>query len=75
MAIQAPFIKWKAIVDPKRRNFLSYSYVLFKFCQLLGWTQYLQYFSLLKGKEKLRKMDEIWRGICLEMEWDFIPSL
>jgi predicted RNA-binding Zn-ribbon protein involved in translation (DUF1610 family) len=31
--IQKPFEKW---CPPDRKNFLSYSYVLFKFCELLG---------------------------------------
>lgn len=74
MAIQAPFLKWKAIVDPERTNFLSYSYVLFKFSQMRKWDYHLQFFSLLKGKDKLKKQDEIWKGICQDMKWDFISS-
>lgn len=73
-AIQVPFLKWKDKVEPGRHNFLSYGYVLYKFCQLLGWNQYLQYFSLLKGKDKLRRQDDMWRGICLELGWKFIES-
>jgi hypothetical protein len=33
-----------------RKNFLSYSYVLYKFCELLEEDEYLQYFPLLKSK-------------------------
>ena len=48
--IQAPFLKH----CPKdRKNFLSYSYVLYKFFQILGLNEYLKYFPLLKSREKL----------------------
>ena len=59
----------------ERKNFLSYSYVIYKFCQLLGLDDYLQYFSLLKCKEKLAKMDAIFKNICMDLQWEFIPSL
>lgn len=37
--IQEPFNRW---CPPTRKNFLSYSYVLFKFCELLGEDEYLE---------------------------------
>jgi hypothetical protein len=74
-AIQGPFVKWVAIVDPTRWNFLSYAYTLRKFCELHGWTEYFKHFNLLKGKQKLLKQDEIWKGICKDMDWEFIPSV
>jgi len=36
-----------------RKNFLSYSYVLNKFCQLLGEEDLADQFTLLKSREKL----------------------
>ncbi|AGO83883.2 Poxvirus Late Transcription Factor VLTF3 like protein [Pandoravirus salinus] len=74
MRIQAPYAKWKARIDPTRINFLSYGYVLYKFFQLLDWTEYLPYFSLLKGRDKLEKQEAIWKGICKDVEWPFIPA-
>lgn len=41
--IQAPFLKH---APPDRKNFLSYSYVLHKMCQLLGRDEFLSNFSL-----------------------------
>jgi hypothetical protein len=70
-AIQGPFQKH---CPPDRKNFLSYSYCLYKFCELLGYDHFLQYFMLLKGVEKLRKQDTIFKKICGEMDWQFIPS-
>ena len=59
----------------ERKNFLSYSYVLYKFCELLGEDEYLQYFPLLKSKEKLYQQDIIWKKICRDLHWEFIPTV
>lgn len=59
----------------ERKNFLSYSYVLYKFCELLGEDDYLQYFPLLKSKEKLYQQDVIWKKICDELRWEFIATV
>lgn len=69
--IQGPFLKH----CPKdRKNFLSYSYVLYKFFQILGLNEYLKYFPLLKSREKLYVQDQIWKKICEELNYDFIAS-
>src|SRR3989344_5110843 len=70
-AIQAPF---KKHCPADRKNFLSYSYCLFKFCELLGYDHFLQYFMLLKGPQKLQKQDYIFKRICGELDWQFIAS-
>ena len=59
----------------ERKNFLSYSYVLYKFCELLSEDIYLQYFPLLKSKEKLHQQDVIWKKICRDLHWEFIPTV
>jgi hypothetical protein len=58
-----------------RKNFLSYSYVLYKFCELLSEDEYLRYFPLLKSKEKLYQQDVIWKKICHDLKWEFIPTI
>lgn len=58
-----------------RKNFLSYSYCLYKFFQLLGYDEFLDMFTLLKGRDKLARQDEIFKKICEELDWDFIPSV
>lgn len=70
--IQKPFDK---NCPAERKNFLSYSYVLYKFCELLGEDEYLQYFPLLKSKEKLYHQDVIWKKICADLHWEFIPTV
>ena len=70
--IQIPFIKH----CPKdRKNFLSYSYVLHKFVELLGLDEYKICFPLLKSREKLHQQDKIWKGICNILRWEFIRSI
>lgn len=70
-AIQMPFEKFK---PADRKNFLSYHYCFFKFCQLLGYKEYLKYFSLLKGDDKLHKQDEIMRKIFDYLHWAWMPT-
>lgn len=70
--IQMPFVKYS---PSTRKNFLSYSYVLHKFMELLGEDQYLPNFPLLKSREKLQVQDMIWCKICNELNWEYIPSI
>ena len=57
-----------------RKNFLSYSYVLHKLCQLLEYDDILEFFPLLKSREKLQQQDKIWKLICRDLKWEYIPS-
>ena len=70
--IQEPFFKH---CPDNRKNFLSYSYVLYKFCELLELDYLLKFFPLLKSREKLQQQDAIWKCICKELEWEYIPSV
>lgn len=58
-----------------RSNFLSYSYVLYKFCELLELDDYLPNFPLLKNRDKLYTQDKIWQKICEDLGWHFIRSI
>jgi RNase P subunit RPR2 len=70
--IQEPFEKY----CPKNRiNFLSYSYVLHKFFQLIELDNYVKCFPLLKSRTKLRIQDEMWKKICEDCKWQFYPSV
>lgn len=70
--IQGPFLKH---CPKERKNFLSYSYVLFKFFQILNKHEYLRFFPLLKSREKLWVQDQIFKNICEDLNWPFYPSL
>jgi len=72
MEIQAPYAK---TCPDYRVNFLNYYYVLFKFCELLEETPYLHDIPLLKDREKLIEQDETWKKMCVELDWEFIPTV
>lgn len=70
--IQAPFLLY---CPDERTNFLSYSYILYKFFELLELDEYKVYFPLLKSRDRLIAHDEIWKKICDYLKWEFISSV
>lgn len=70
--IQIPFELCK---PPNRKNFLSYSYIFHQFAMLTGEDHLLEHFPLLKSRPKLKKQDDIWRGMCKILKWEFIPTV
>ena len=58
--IQEPWELYKPGVE--RKNFLSYSYILYKFCEYLKLDDLLQYFPLLKSPQKLMEQDQVWKN-------------
>jgi hypothetical protein len=70
--LQSPYSKY---CPDDRVNFLNYYYTAYKLCELLGETQYLQHFPMLKDREKRIEQDTIWRKICEELDWEFIPTI
>jgi hypothetical protein len=70
--IQAPFLMY---CPNDRTNFLSYSYILYKFFELLELDEYKVYFPLLKSRDRLICHDQIWAQICKYLHWQFIPSV
>jgi hypothetical protein len=57
-----------------RRNFLSYGYVLYKFCELLEMDEYLACFPLLKNRDKLYLQDKTWELICKDQGWQYLRT-
>lgn len=72
--IEAPFEKWKSTMATKRKNMLNYGYCLYKMCELLGEDELLTHFALLKSQDKLYQMDAVWKKICAELHWEYIPT-
>ena len=70
--IQAPFLLY---CPDDRTNFLSYSYILYKFFELLELDEYKVYFPLLKSRDRLIAHDQIWKKICDYLRWEFISSV
>ena len=72
MEIQYPYAKH---CPDYRVNFLHYYYVLYKLFELLDETQYIPEIPMLKDREKLIEQDTIWKKICEELDWEFIPTI
>ena len=72
MDIQAPYAKY---CPDYRINFLNYYYTVYKLCELLDQRQFLPYFPMLKDREKRIEQDVVWKNICDELDWEFIPTI
>ena len=72
MEIQKPYSNH---CPDDRVNFLNYYYVLYKMCELLGEEKFLPFFPMLKDPVKRIEQDEIWKKICKELHWEFIPTI
>jgi predicted RNA-binding Zn-ribbon protein involved in translation (DUF1610 family) len=70
--MQEPFAK---VCPQDRKNFLSYAYVIRKCLELLNEKEYIEYFQLLKSREKLYEQDMIWKKMCVILKWKYIPSI
>ena len=70
--LQAPYSKF---CPDDRVNFLNYYYTAYKLCELLGEDKYLEHFPMLKDPEKRMEQDIIWKNICKELDWEFIPTI
>ena len=56
-----------------RVNTISYDYIVYKFCQILGITgEIIDNLRLIKDAHI--KYDAIWNKIVNELEWEFIPT-
>ena len=71
MMIQEP---WEIYKPKGRKKFLSYSYILYKFCELLELDDLLEYFPLLKSPEKLKEQDQVWKKFCGYLKWEYYPT-
>ena len=71
MEIQGPYAKF---CPDDRVNFLNYYYTVYKLCERLEKSEFLSYFPMLKDKEKRIEQDDIWKKICEELNWVFIPT-
>lgn len=72
MEIQHPYAKH---CPNYRTNFLHYYYVLYKLLELLKETKYLDQIPMLKDRTKIIEQDNIWKKICPELNWEFIPTV
>ena len=70
--LQGPYAKH---VPDYRINFLNHYYVFFKLCELLDKPQYLPHIPMLKDRTKIVDQDYIWKKMCIELNWRYIPTI
>lgn len=68
--VQESFEKHKGI----RTNFFFYSYVMYKLCEMLGYDEFLESLPLLKAPQHQIAADRIWKKICKDCGYTFIPT-
>ncbi len=68
---QVPFLQLK---ENLRTNFLNGSYVMNKFCRILGLSHFQVCFRLLKSRDVLLKQDLTWKRICGHTNWVYERS-
>jgi hypothetical protein len=70
--IQKP---WAVHCPANRSNFFNYTYTLYQLCVLLDQTQYLPYIPMMKDREKQLEQDMIWKKVCMDLDWEFFPTV
>ncbi len=68
--LQKPFHNFKI---HGRKNFLNYNYVFCRLFQEIGCPQFSMFFPLIKSKQKLRSLDDMWRPMVESLQWRFKP--
>lgn len=62
-------------VKKERRNLLSYSYQVYKYCQLLGIDQALPFLPLFKDDVNLSRADKLWKELCQILGYEYIETV
>lgn len=75
LKVQDSFDRIIKDVMPQRRNYLSYSVLLYRFFQLLELDEYLDHIQLLTTRSKLAEQDRVWKAICEDLKWRFIAMV
>lgn len=70
--IQGPFERH---CPPDRTNMLNYSFILRKLTQILEWYDLMEYFPLLKSRNKIYAQDVLWKKICEDAGFPFYKSI
>jgi hypothetical protein len=72
---EAPFTKYKAIIDPSRKNFLSYMFIARKLLEKRQLYQFVHAFPLLKSQELLAKQCAWWKLVCDALGWEWVRTV
>ena len=56
-----------------RKSMINYNFLFVRTLQHLGQHQYIRFFPLLKSKNKIKQLDDVWRLICSDIDWPYLP--
>lgn len=68
--LQEPFNTFRA---ERRKNFLNYNYVFCRLFQRVHCTQFCMFFPLIKSKQKLQQLDDMWTQMAGALNWEIKP--
>lgn len=71
------FRQIKAIYDDlkgNRKSMLNYNYIIFKLCELEGYTRFFPFVQLFKSSDNLRAADKVWQDLCGVLHWEYRPT-
>jgi hypothetical protein len=55
-----------------RHSLQEYSYLIYMFCRIEGYTHVLRHLPLIQGEDVLREYNRIFRWICRECRWPVV---
>jgi hypothetical protein len=56
-------------------NFMNYHYILYKFLEMLEKKEYLPLIPMMKSRIKIMQQDMIWRKICNDLKFEYVPTV
>jgi hypothetical protein len=72
--IDSCFIQLRQSYDEKRKNILHYQYLIRKMLLILDQGQHLEHLSKMKSVNKLNYSEKLFKQICDELGYKFIPE-
>jgi hypothetical protein len=72
--ILEPYEKVLPTIYPSRKSFFGYGYVLYKLAELIE-DPIIIHLGLLKSREKMLCNDRLWKAVCEETGWKYIPTI
>jgi hypothetical protein len=70
LELQTPFDNFK---HAGRKNFLNYNYVFCRLFQKLECNQFCMFFPLIKSRQKLKALDDMWLKMTQALNWEVKP--
>jgi hypothetical protein len=59
----------------KRSSLISYPYICYKLFELLNLDEWMARCELVKTRERLVEYDKVWKNICTDLRWEYIPTV